>query len=43
MPTLCNDLKQHLKEGQEVVSVAAGSKLEEAQRITSRSKYYKEL
>ena len=27
MPTLCNDLKQYLKEGQEVVSVAAGIKL----------------
>ena len=33
MPTLCNDLKQHLKEGQEVVSVAAGIKLEKLKEL----------
>ena len=33
MPTLCNDLKQYLKEGQEVVSVAAGIKLEKLKEL----------
>lgn len=33
MPTLCNDLKQYLKQGQEVVSVAAGIKLEKLKEL----------
>tara|TARA_B100000674_G_C37882844_1_gene935156 strand:- start:444 stop:1217 length:774 start_codon:yes stop_codon:yes gene_type:complete len=33
IPTLCGDLKEHLREGQEVISVAAGVKLEKLKEL----------